>query len=127
MVKYIHQNHEDIDMSHPDTQLLLKENRIKENNIVFKCFIILLNLSFFAAIPIARSITGVSDQEFINNLFTIFTGPSKLVTDYFALGCIPSTLLNAGLCGLACTILIISTRVQANSTTFAAYILVIAH
>ena len=114
-------------MSQTAEQIHLMEKRIKENSIAFKCFIILLNLSFFLATPIARAISGESAELFWGNLWSIFTGPSKLVTDYFSLGCLASTLFNAGLCGLACTLIIIISRARASSTTFAAYLLVIAH
>ena len=105
----------------------LREERIEENSIALKCFIVLLNLSFFIATPIAQAVTGVKGALFWNNLWNIFTGPSKLVTDYFSLGCLASAMFNAGLCGLACTLIITISRARANSTTFAAYILVIAH
>ena len=114
-------------MTQTNEQLLLMEKRKKENSIAFKCFIILLNLSFFVATPIAKAVTGVKGELFWRNLWDIFTGPSKLVTDYFSLGCLASTLFNAALCGLACTLIITVSRAHTNSTTFAAYILVIAH
>ena len=114
-------------MTQLDEQLFLKEKRAKENSIAFKCFIILLNLSFFVATPIAKAVTGVKGAVFWSNLWEIFTGPSKLVTDYFSLGCLASTLFNAAICGLACTLIITVSRAHTNSTTFAAYILVIAH
>ena len=114
-------------MTQADVQINLIENRAKENSIAFKCFIILLNLSFFAATPIAKAISGISTELFWRNLWSIFTGPSKLITDYFSLGCLASTLFNAGICGLACTLIITLSRAHTNSTTFAAYILVIAH
>ena len=120
-------NRKDVIMTQLDEQLFLKEKRAKENSIAFKCFIILLNLSFFVATPIAMAITGVKGEEFWSNLWSIFTGPAKLVTDYFSLGCLASTLFNAAICGLACTLIITVSRAHANSTTFAAYILVIAH
>jgi hypothetical protein len=103
------------------------EKRVKENSIALKCFIILLTFSFFIATPIAKAISGVEGELFWNNLWDIFTGPSKLVTDYFSLGCLATTLFNAGLCGLACALIVILTRARASSTTFAAYVLVIAH
>ncbi len=108
-------------------ELLLIENRIKENSIAFKYFIILLSFSFIVATPIAMLVTGVTWEAFWNNLWAIFTGPSKLVTDYFSLGCLASTLFNTALCGISCTLIVTVSRARANSTTFAAYILVIAH
>ena len=100
---------------------------MKENSIAFKCFILTLNLSFFIATPIAKAVTGISSEQFWGSLWDIFTGPAKLVTDYFSLGCLASTLFNAGICGLACTLILIISRARANSSTFAGYLLVIAH
>ena len=114
-------------MNQTDTRVPLMDRRIKENSIAFKCFIILLNLSFLVATPLAIAVSGTDAALFWENLWAILTGPSKLVTDYFSLGCLASTLLNAGLCGLACTLIITVSRAHANSTTFAAYLLVIAH
>ena len=105
----------------------LMERRLKTNSISFKAYILLLNLSFFIATPIAAWGTDTTVDELWNNLLSIFTGPAKLVTDYFSLGCLASTLLNAGICGLACTLILVISKAHANSTTFAAYILVIAH
>lgn len=105
----------------------IAKRRIKENSIAFKLFIFILNLSFFIAVPIATTVTGVHGAQFWQNLLELFTGPSKLVTDYFSLGCLASTLFNAGICGLACTMIVMISRAHANSTTFAAYLLVIAH
>ena len=114
-------------MPQTESQLRLMEARAKENSIAFKCFIILLNLSFFVATPIAKAVTGVAGEAFWSDLWDILTGPSKLVTDYFALGSLSSTLFNAAICGISCTLIITVSRAHANSTTFAAYILVIAH
>ncbi len=114
-------------MNHADEQRLLMEKRLQENSIVFKYFINLLNLSFFVATPIATIVTGVKGTLFWRNLWEIFTGPSKLVTDYFAIGGLACTLFNAAICGFACTLIVSVSRARANSTTFAAYILVIAH
>jgi len=114
-------------MNQTDAISHLIEERKKENNVAFKCFIVLLNLSFFIATPIAAVVFGIKGEQFWSNLWAIFVGPSKLVTDYFSLGCLASALFNAGLCGLACTLIITLSRTRANSTIFAAYLLVIAH
>lgn len=105
----------------------VSKERLKTNSLAFKGFILLLTLSFFIATPIAISVTGIDSITFFENLLSLFTGPSKLVTDYFALGCLASTLFNAGICGLACTLILTISRARANSTTFAAYMLVVAH
>lgn len=123
----LHYYGKDLTMTQDDALKQLISERKKENSIAFKCFIMLLNIAFFTAALIAQKITGVHGEEFWNNLWNIFTGPGKLVTDYFSLGCLASAMFNAGLCGLACTLIITFSRARANSTTFAAYILVIAH
>ena len=81
--------------------------RMKENSIALKGFITLLTFSLFIAVPIAAMITGVSGETFWQNLLNLLTGPSKLVTDYFALGCLASTFFNAGVCGLVCNLILI--------------------
>ena len=109
-----------------EQDILMKE-RAKQNGVAFSLFALFLSLSFLAAVPVAMRLTQTDVDTLLQNLFRICTSPSKLVTDYFAVGCLASTLLNAGLCGLACNLLILVSRTRASSTTFAAYILVIAH
>ena len=109
-----------------EQDILMKE-RAKQNGVAFSLFALFLSLSFLAAVPVAMRLTQTDWNTLLQNLFRICTSPSKLVTDYFAVGCLASTLLNAGLCGLACNVLILISKTRASSTTFAAYILVIAH
>ena len=101
--------------------------RTKTNSLAFLLFSLFLTICFFAAVYPAVLLTDLSGERFWKGLLAIFTGPSKLVTDYYALGGLAPTLFNAGLCGLACNLFLVFSRTQANSTTFAAYILVIAH
>ena len=105
----------------------LLDRRASQNSIAFSLFALFLSLAFLGAVPIAMQVTGIDHTTLWENLFRICTSPSKLVTDYFRVGCLASTLFNAGACGLACNILILISRTRASSTTFAAYILVIAH
>ena len=112
-------------MTASEKEIFLKQ-REKENSKPFALFALFISLSFFAAVPAALYYTGEYDA-FWDNFLRILTSPSKLVTDYFNLGCLASTLFNAGLCGLACNLMILVTKTRANAKTFAAYILVIAH
>jgi len=122
-----HYYRKDLTMSQSDARRQLIEERAKENSVTLKCFIVLLNLSFFIATPIAQAVTGVWGDRFWSDLWDIFTGPGKLVTDYFSLGSLAAAMFNAALCGFACAVIITANRARANSTTFAAFILVIAH
>ncbi len=103
------------------------KRRIQLNSLAFLLFSLFLTVCFFAAVFPAAKMTAITKEGFFHGLKAIFTGPSKLVTDYFALGGLAPTLFNAGICGLACNLFLVFSRTKANSTTFAAYILVIAH
>lgn len=101
--------------------------RIKQNKIALRFFMVALTLALFASVPIAMSVTGVSDEQFWQNLAELLTGPARLSTDYFMLGCLASTLFNAAVCGLACTLILLWAHAHATAATFAAYMLIIAH
>jgi hypothetical protein len=86
--------------------------------------------SYLTAIFFITSIIAViytNENDFWKNLYKIITSPSKLVTDYFALGGLGSTFFNAAICGLASNLIIFLSKVKAKATTFAAYMLVVAH
>ncbi len=85
-----------------------------------------LSLAFLTAAPIAAHMTGETPY-FWQHLHEICTSPAKLVTDYFRLGGLSSTLFNAAVCGLACNVIILLSRTKASASTFAAYMLVVAH
>lgn len=103
------------------------DRRTQINSLAFLLFTLFLTVCFFAAVPLAIRFTALSKESFQNGLIRILMGPSKLVTDYFALGGLAPTLFNAGICGLACNLFVFFSRVKADAVTFAAYILVIAH
>ncbi len=67
------------------------------------------------------------ETAFFENLLSLQTTPSPLITDYFRLGGLGSTFFNAGLLGLLVNLLMCLTKTRANATTLAAYFLVIAH
>lgn len=85
-----------------------------------------LSACFLIASPIAMAVTGETEY-FLEHLFRILTSPSKLVTDYFALGGLGSTFFNAAVCGLACNAIILISKTRATASTFAGYMLVVAH
>ena len=92
---------------------------------IIALFTTYLSLFFFLAVPAAVLFTG--EGNFLGGLIRILTTPSKLVTDYFALGGLAPTLFNTAVCGYACNWIIWLSRVKSNATTLAAYLLVVAH
>lgn len=86
---------------------------------------LIISLCFLIATPIAVIYT--KEWSFFENLVRILTSPSKLVTDYFALGGLGSTLFNAAVCGLCANLIIYLSRAKANATILAGYMLVVAH
>jgi hypothetical protein len=77
------------------------------------------------ASPIAVIYT--KEWDFVENVWRILTSPCKLVTDYFALGGLGSAFFNAAICGLFANLVIYISKVHANATTFAGYMLIVAH
>ena len=100
-----------------------KETVLSHRLIYFYPFFI--SLFFLVASPIAVLYT--KEWDFFENLVRILTSPSKLVTDYFALGGLGSTLFNAAVCGLCTNLVVYLSRAKANATILAGYMLIVAH
>ena len=100
-----------------------KEKRLSDRLIYI--YPIFVSLFFLAATPIAVIYT--KEWDFFENLFRILTSPSKLVTDYFALGGLGSTLFNAAFCGLVTNLITHISRAKPNATILAGYMLIVAH
>lgn len=92
---------------------------------LLRLYPLLISLLFLIASPIAAFYTHETD--FMDNLCRILTSPCELVTDYFALGGLGSTLLNAAICGLICNLIIYVCRAEAHASVLAGYMLVVAH
>ena len=95
------------------------------NERLIRAFPLFISLFFLASVPFAVIYT--KEWDFFENLWHILTSPCKLITDYFALGGLGSTLCNAAICGLLANLVIYVSKVHANATTLAGYLLVIAH
>ncbi len=108
---------------------MLKDKSVEyskeKNSKLMALYTLFLSLAFSVAIPFACIYT--KDYNFIDGFLKIILSPSNLVTDYFALGGLAATFFNAALCGFASNLLILISRVRANSTTLASYMLVVAH
>ena len=100
-------------------------SKLYANDWLMRRYCIFISVFFLLASPIAVIYTR--EWDFFENLSRILTSPSKLLTDYFALGGLGSTLFNAAICGLAANVIIHYSRVHANATTLAGYMLIVAH
>ena len=101
------------------------DTKIGFNERLIRAYTVFISLFFLLATPIAVYYT--KEWDFFENLWEILTSPSKLITDYFALGGLGSTLFNTAICGLIANAIIYITRLRPNATTLAGYMLIIAH
>lgn len=85
-----------------------------------------ISLSFFV-FSIVLCLIYNEGFDLLKNLFLILTSPCKLVTDYFALGSVSATFLNASICGFVCNLMMRMACKRITASTFAGYLLVIAH
>ena len=100
-----------------------RDKRISDRLIYL--YPLFISLLFLVATPIA--VVYTKEWNFFENLVRILTSPSKLVTDYFALGGLGSTLFNAAVCGLLTNLIVYISRAKPNATILAGYMLVVAH
>ncbi len=111
-------------MRHTDVPALSAQEKKLSDQLIY-IYPIFVSLFFLAATPIA--VIYAKEWDFWENLLRILTSPSKLVTDYFALGGLGSTLFNAAVCGLATNLITRLSRAKPNATILAGYMLVVAH
>ena len=103
----------------------ISEQEIKLSHRLIYLYPFFISLFFLAATPIAVLYT--KEWDFFENLLRILTSPSKLVTDYFALGGLGSTFFNAAICGLFVNLIVYISRAKPNATILAGYMLIVAH
>ena len=112
-------------MENTSTPDIITDTKQVQNQRHIRNYALFVSLFFLAASPIAVIYT--KEWDFFQNLWEILTSPCPLVTDYFALGGLGSTLFNAAVCGLLANLIIYVSRVRANATTLAGYMLIVAH
>ena len=105
-------------ISEPKTKFTYNEQFIR-------IYSLLISLFFLLAVPFAVLYT--KEWDFFENLLRILSSPCKIITDYFALGGLGSTLFNVAVCGLLGNLMIFAFRVKANATTLAGYMMLVAH
>lgn len=99
---------------------------MKKNSWYIKAICLIFSFCFFAAslaATIYLNLWGHVWKDFLK----IMTTPGPLITDYFMLGNIASSFLNAGMCGLSMTLLMIFLKAECRPSYLAGYFLVVAH
>ena len=100
--------------------------REKPQHWYIKAICLIFSLSFFIASLAACTYLGIW-KDLISGWIRILVNPSPLVTDYYQLGNLASAFFNAGMCGLAWTLLMILLKADCDVNTFAGFMLVVAH
>ena len=103
----------------------MSDQQQKLSHRLIYAYPLFISLFFLAASPIA--IIYTKEWNFLDNLLHILTSPCKLVTDYFAVGGLGSTLFNAAICGLFANLIVHISRAKPNATILAGYMLIVAH
>ena len=92
---------------------------------LIRAYPLFISVMFLIFTPFAVMYT--EEWGFFENLRQILTSPCPLVTDYFAVGGLGSTLFNAAVCGLFANLIIYVCRAKINATILAGYMLIVAH
>lgn len=103
----------------------LTEHKSLQNDKLIRIYPLFVSLFFLLSVPIAVLYT--KELDFFENLWRILSSPCQLITDYFALGGLGSTLFNAAVCGLFANLVIYVSKAKANATILAGYLLIVAH
>ena len=102
------------------------DHNIKKSSWFIKAICFNFSCCFFLAALAATiylNLWGHVWKDFIK----LLVQPGPLVTDYFMLGNIASAFLNAGICGMTFTLLMIYLKVECRPSYLAGYFLVVAH
>ena len=84
------------------------------------------SLFFLASAVAAAFYTGEFGSVFYD-WYLIMISPCPLVTDYLSIGGLGSAMLNAGACGMVCTVFMLVLRGESHANTLAGFFLGVAH
>ena len=104
----------------------LEKERERRNSRLINGTALGFSLAFLLAALAAASYTETWGSV-LRGWHRILISPCPLVTDYFAIGGLASTLLNAGACGLACCAFMLLLKGESRANTLAGYFLVVGH
>ena len=102
------------------------DHNIKKSSWFIKAICFNFSICFFVAsfaATVYLNLWGHVWKDFIK----LMVLPGPLVTDYFMLGNIASAFLNAGVCGMTFTLLMIVLKTECRPSYLAGYFLVVAH
>lgn len=102
------------------------DHNIKKSSWFIKAICFNFSICFFVAsfaATVYLNLWGHVWKDFLK----LMVLPGPLVTDYFMLGNIASAFLNAGICGMTFTLLMIALKTECRPSYLAGYFLVVAH
>lgn len=102
------------------------DHNIKKSSCFIKAICFNFSICFFVAsfaATVYLNLWGHVWKDFLK----LMVLPGPLVTDYFMLGNIASAFLNAGICGMTFTLLMIVLKTECRPSYLAGYFLVVAH
>ena len=102
------------------------DHNIKKSSWFIKAICFNYSICFFVAsfaATVYLNLWGHVWKDFLK----LMVLPGPLVTDYFMLGNIASAFLNAGICGITFTLLMIMLKTECRPSYLAGYFLVVAH
>ena len=114
-------------LPHADLEEVIATNKTDDNTskLLF-LFSLFWSVAFLICTPLGAFFSGEGLNLFKDYWYILIT-PSKLVTDYFNIGGLGSSMLNAAICGFFCNAVILITKKKMTPTLLAAYFLVVAH
>ena len=98
----------------------------QKNSRIIDGMALCFSLALLTAAGAGAIYTGTG-RTLLADFLRILTSPGPLITDYFGVGSLAATFLNAGLCGLAMWAFMTLLPGPSHVNTFAGYFLVIAH
>ena len=98
----------------------------QENSRIIDALVLGISLALLAGAAAGAVYTGTADT-LREDFARILTSPGPLVTDYFGVGSMPATFLNAGLCGLVMWAFMAFLPGPSHVNTLAGYFLVVSH
>lgn len=105
---------------------LCMEGKKISNSTIINGIALGFSVSFLISSLVAAIYTGELGS-ILHGWYLIMTSPSPLVTDYLEIGGLPSAMLNAGACGMACWLFMVGLKGDSRPSTLAGYFLVVAH